>query len=140
MDGAGLATALKDLAAVVSRLTGIPVSFYELGDIRVEDPEAGMHLYRIAQEAINNAVKHGAPRKITIGLSKVQDALRLTVADDGKGIGPSSGSTRGMGLNSMKYRARVLSGELKIDSPPGEGTIVSCETPNRPIRPAPLAS
>lgn len=140
MDGAGLAIALKDLAGTTSRLTGIPVSFYEMGDILVKDPEDGMHLYRIAQEAVNNAVKHGGPRKITIVLSKIQDSLRLTVADDGKGMGSSPDGTRGMGLDSMKYRARVLGGELKIDSNPGEGTIVSCEMPNRPPRPTPPAS
>ena len=140
MDGAGLATALKDMAGTVSRLTGIPVSFYEMGDILVEDPEAGMHLYRIAQEAVNNAVKHGDPKKIAIGLSQIQSSLRLTVADDGKGMGPSPDGTRGMGLDSMRYRARVLGGELKIDSHPGEGTIVSCEMPNRPLQPAPPAS
>jgi signal transduction histidine kinase len=140
MDGAGLAIALKDLASTTSRLTGISVSFYEMGDILVEDPEDGMNLYRIAQEAVNNAAKHGGPRKITIVLSKIQDSLRLTVADDGKGLGPSPDGTRGMGLDSMRYRARVLGGELKIDSNPGEGTIVSCEMPNRPPRPAAPAS
>jgi len=112
MDGAGLAIALKDLAGTTSHLTGIPVSFYEMGDILVEDPEDGMHLYRIAQEAVNNAAKHGGPRKITIVLSQIQDSLRLTVADDGKGLGPSPDGTRGMGLDSMRYRARVLGGEL----------------------------
>ena len=140
MDGAGLAMALKDLAGTTSRLTGIPVSFYEMGDVLVEDPEDGMNLYRIAQEAVNNAATHGGPRKITIVLSKVQDSLRLTVADDGKGMAPLPHGTRGMGLDSMRYRARVLGGELKIDSHPGEGTIVSCEMPNRLPRPVPPAA
>jgi signal transduction histidine kinase len=136
MDGTGLAVALKDLAETTSRLTNIQVSFYETGAILVEEADAGMHLYRIAQEAVNNAAKHGDPRNITIGLSKVQDALRLTVADDGKGLVPSPDGVRGMGLDSMRYRARVLGGELKIDFHPNEGTIVSCEMPNRPLPPA----
>ncbi len=140
MDGAGLAMALKDLASTISHLTGIPVSFYELGDTVVEDPEEGMHLYRIAQEAVNNAAKHGDPRKITISLSKIEDSLRLTVADDGKGIDPSPNGPRGMGLDSMRYRARVVGGELKIDSNLGEGTIVSCEMRHRPTRAAPPVS
>jgi signal transduction histidine kinase len=130
MDGAGLAMALNELAGTTSRLTGIPVSFYDMGGILVENPEYAMHLYRIAQEAVNNAAKHGVPRKITIVLSKIRDSLRLTVADDGKGMDSPPGGTRGMGLNSMKYRARVLGGELTIDSNPGEGTIVSCDIPN----------
>ena len=140
MDGAGLATALKDLADTTSQLTGIPVAFYEMGEIRVGDPAAGMHLYRIAQEAVNNATKHGDPRKITIALNQIQDALRLTIADDGKGMALESAGTRGMGLDSMRYRARVLGGELKIDSSPGEGWIVSCETPNGTPLPTPSAS
>lgn len=140
MDGTGLATALKDLADTTSHLTGIPVVFYEMGDIRVGDPAAGTHLYRIAQEAVNNATKHGGPRKITIALNQMQDALRLTIADDGKGMALASAGPRGMGLDSMRYRARVLGGELKIDSSPGEGLIVSCEMPNRSPLPAPPAS
>jgi signal transduction histidine kinase len=137
MDGVGLATALKDLAGTTSQLTRIPVSFFEMGEVIVADPEAGMHLYRIAQEAVNNAVKHGDAKKITIALNQCENSLRLTVADDGKGMAPSPGGTRGMGLDSMRYRARVLGDELKIDSQPGEGTIVSCEMPNPPPRPRP---
>ena len=132
-DGAGLSAALDELARTTSRLTSLTVSFYENGDITLENPDTGMHLYRIAQEAVNNAVKHGDARKITIALNQSEDSLRLTVADDGKGMGLSPDGTRGMGLDSMRYRARVLGGELKIDSQPGEGTIVSCEVPNRPL-------
>ena len=74
MDGAGLAMALEELASTTSRLTGMSVSFYETGDIRVEDPEKGMHLYRIAQEAVNNAAKHGGARKVTIILNQGEDS------------------------------------------------------------------
>lgn len=140
LDGFGLALALEELASTTSRLTGMSVSFYETGDTQVEDPEDGMHLYRIAQEAVNNAAKHGGARKVTIVLNKSEDSMRLAVADDGKGMAPSPNGARGMGLHSMSYRARALGGELKIDSNPGEGTIVSCEIPNRPPRPATPAS
>ena len=140
MAGAGLALALEELASTTSRLTGMSVSFYETGDTQVEDPEDAMHLYRIAQEALNNAAKHGGARKVTIILNKSESSLRLAVADDGKGMAPSPGGARGMGLDSMRYRARALGGELKIDSPAGEGTVVSCEIPNRPPRPATPAS
>ena len=139
MGGEGLAMALKELAGTTSRQAGISVSFYEIGDHLVADAEEGMHLYRIAQEAVNNAVKHGAPRKITMALSQIHNSVRLTIADDGKGLGPSPAGTRGMGLDSMRYRSRVLRGELKFDSRPGEGTIVSCEIPNRSPQPTPPA-
>jgi signal transduction histidine kinase len=140
MGGVGLSIALEDLARTTSTQRGISVSFHETGDAHVESAEGGMHLYRIAQEAVNNAAKHGGARKITIVLSRSEDSLRLAVADDGKGMAPPPDGTRGMGLHSMRYRARALEGELKIDSDPSEGTIVSCEIPNRPAPPPTAAS
>jgi len=130
MDGAGLAAALKELAGTTSRLTGLTVSYVESGDIIVGDPQAGMHLYRIAQEAVTNATRHGHPRNITLGWSRVPEGWRLTVADDGIGLPPIPSATPGMGLDSMRYRARVLGGLLTIESQPGEGTIVTCTLPH----------
>jgi len=140
MDGVGLSIALEDLARTTSSQRGMSVSFHETGDTHVENPENGMHLYRIAQEAVNNAAKHGGARKVTIVLNRSEDSLRLAVADDGKGMAPLLDETQGMGLHSMRYRARALGGELKIDSNPSEGTIVSCEIPNRPASPPTAAS
>ena len=131
----GLTIALAELADITSRQTGMSVSFYETGDTQVAALEDGMHLYRIAQEALSNARKHGGARKVTMVLNKSADAVHLTVADDGKGMPPSRNGPRGMGLDSMRYRACALGGELKIESHPGEGTIVSCEIPHRPPRP-----
>jgi signal transduction histidine kinase len=135
MDGVGLSIALEDLARTTFSQRGMSVSFHETGDTHIANPEDGMHLYRIAQEAVNNAAKHGGARKVTIVLSRSEDSLRLAVADDGKGMAPPPDGTRGMGLHSMRYRARALGGNLKIDSNPSEGTIVSCEIPNRPASP-----
>ena len=140
LDGAGLSIALEDLACTASSHAGLAVSFHETGKSQIADPEAGLHLYRIAQEALTNAVKHGGGRKVTIVLNKSEKSLRLAVADDGKGMILSTNGARGMGLDSMRFRARALGGGLKIHSPPGEGTIVSCEIPNRPRRPATPAS
>lgn len=139
-NGAGLAVALDELAHTTSRLTGLPVSFYETGNYSQENPVAGMHLYRIAQEAVNNAVKHAGSKKITVALNQSEDSLRLTIADDGKGMHASVCDAQGMGLDSMRYRARVLGGELKIESHPGEGTIVSCQVPSHATRPAHLVT
>jgi signal transduction histidine kinase len=128
-DAEGLVTALEDLARTTSRLTGIPVSFHETGVTRTIEPESVLHLHRIAQEAVNNAVKHGDAKNISLILDKGEQAWHLTVADDGKGMAVDPDELRGMGLLSMRYRARAMGGELKIDSKPGEGTIVSCEVP-----------
>lgn len=140
MDGAGLAVALEELASATSRLTGMAVSFCDRRNTHGDDPADGIHFYRITQEALNNAAKHGGARKVTIVLNKSEDSLRLAIADDGKGISSSPNDTRGMGLDSMRFRAQVLGGELRIDSNPNEGTIVSCEIPNHASRLAASAS
>ena len=130
-DGEGLAIALDDLASTTSSLTGVQVSFHESGQAEMNDAETVQHLHRIAQEAVSNAIKHGEAKQISIILDKGQAVWRLTVADDGKGMQTDSASVTGIGLLSMRYRARALDGELKIDSRQGEGTIVSCEVPSR---------
>lgn len=81
---------------------------------------------------MSNAAKHAAARHVTLVLHHDEKTLRLTVADDGQGLASSPHDARGMGLDSMRYRAHALGGELTIDSLPGEGTIVACEIPNRP--------
>ncbi len=135
MDGTGLATALEDFALTTSRLSGRSVTFCEIGDTSVADPEDGMNLFRIAQEAVNNSVKHGEAKNINILLSKSEESLRLVIADDGRGIAPAGPESKGIGLHSMKYRARALGGEIEFKSNPAEGTIVSCEIPLHPSHP-----
>ena len=131
MEGAGLAIALEDLARTTIGRNKLSVTFHETGNPRITDPQAGLHLYRIAQEAVNNAAKHSGARKITIALDMIDDYFRLTIADDGMGMAPAPNGSRGMGLHTMRYRAQSLGGELKIESRPGKGTIISCQIPNR---------
>lgn len=135
MDSAGLAAALDDLASTASRLTGLSITFSDSGNTLVADPEVGMHVFRIAQEALNNAVKHSAAKHISIGLSAYKNSTRLVIADDGKGISELANGTGGIGLHSMKFRARSLDGNLTIDTKPNEGTVITCEIPDRPAGP-----
>lgn len=127
MDAAGLSVALADLARTTSEMTRMPISFYETGNTEIGDPEVAMHLFLIAQEAMSNALKHSDARSITIALSRSGNSLRLVIADDGKGMDQSKSGERSLGLRSMQYRARAVGAELKIESKPNEGTIVSCE-------------
>jgi len=129
MEGAGLAIALKELAHTAARFSGASVSFFENGSAYIADPEVSMQLYRIAQEALNNAVKHGEAKNVTVVVSQSEGSMRLVIADDGKGMPPPSGRTQGIGLHSMSHRARSLGGDLKIESNPEEGTTVSCQIP-----------
>ena len=135
-DAASLSLALRELARTTSSLARMAVTFHETGGTQSLAPEECLHVYRIVQEALTNATKHGAATKVTIALSRNEEALRVTVADDGKGMAPPLNGPRGMGLDSMRFRAQALRGELKIDSQPGEGTIVSCDIPNRLPHPA----
>jgi signal transduction histidine kinase len=135
MNGFGLSMALEELASNTSRQSGMSVSFYETGNTLINDPDNSMHLYRIVQEAVNNALKHSDAKKVTIVLNKSENSVHLAIVDDGRSMAPTSNGARGMGLHSMKYRARALGGDLKIDSSPSSGTIVSCEIPNRPSLP-----
>jgi signal transduction histidine kinase len=137
MEGPGLSIALGEMARATSSMTPMPVSFLETGEPHVEHPVAGVHLYRIACEAVNNAVKHSRAGRVTIALSQSEGCLRLTVADDGCGMDSATNGSFGMGLPSIRSRARALGGELTLESSPGNGTVISCEITNHP-KPADL--
>jgi signal transduction histidine kinase len=122
----GLSLALESLAQSVSRLHRIDCTFRSSGGEIDRNDAVATHLYRIAQEAINNATKHGKAQAIAVALDAADDRVTLRVADDGAGISVSSPSNDGMGMAVMHYRARLSGGELTVESPPSGGTIVSC--------------
>ena len=130
LDDFGLSLALEDLATSTARLSGLLVCFFETKDTLIHNPEYSKQLYRIAQEAVNNAVKHAEAKKITIVLSKCENTLILIITDDGNGLALLANGTQGIGLCSMRYRARALGGDINIDSTPNQGTTVSCKIPN----------
>jgi signal transduction histidine kinase len=135
MDEAGLASALDELAANTRRLQNIDCTFEPEGEILITDGEMAIHLYRIAQEAASNAVRHGHAETVTIGLAIERDQVVLTILDDGIGIASlgsldsGEGPCSGMGLRSMRYRAGVMGGEMEIVALPGGGTRVCCRAP-----------
>jgi len=97
--------------------------------VSVEDEAAATHLYRIAQEAVNNAVKHADACLITICLANDESGIRLIVADDGRGLpGSAKDGNAGMGMRTMRYRASVLGGTLDVAADAG-GTRVTCFIP-----------
>jgi two-component system, chemotaxis family, CheB/CheR fusion protein len=91
----------------------------------IADENLALNLYRIAQEAITNAVKHAKASQIGVSLRREGGDLRLVVEDNGVGFRPKPRS-KGLGLHIMRYRAGVLGGTLEIDSEPGKGTRISC--------------
>ncbi len=91
-------------------------------------PEYELNLFRVTQEAINNALKYAQPKKIIIQLMKHENLLQLSIEDDGLGF-ETNDIERGFGLNSMRNRIRALLGHLTIDSSPNRGTIITAEVP-----------
>ena len=97
--------------------------------VRVTDSNIATHLYRIAQEAIINAVKHGHVSRIDIELSRRDGGLTLAVKDDGIGLPTAMPEGSGIGLRIMSNRAGMIGGNLSISNQAGGGTIVACELP-----------
>jgi signal transduction histidine kinase len=93
----------------------------------VLEAEVANHLYRIAQEAVTNAVRHGKATQVSIHLAGMSRKVRLAISDNGIGIGENAGSGPGMGLKIMQYRARIAHGELKVERLEPRGTRVLCE-------------
>ena len=124
----GLVAAMGGLAFGVEQRSGIRCHFQgeDLPDIAAADAN---HLYRIAQEALNNAVQHAQASRIAIGLSQRDRALILTVADDGSGLVKPLQQGPGLGLQIMRYRSAALGAALTIESKPGRGTVVTCRCP-----------
>jgi signal transduction histidine kinase len=126
----GLVLALESLAQSVTRFHGVTCTFRFHGRAASCDEGAATHLYRIAQEAINNATRHGKATNIAISLDATSDLLTLRILDDGVGI--SQSTSNGMGLAIMGYRARLNGGELKIEQLKTGGTLVSCTARTNP--------
>jgi signal transduction histidine kinase len=126
----GIIVALESLAQSVRRSHGITCTFRFEGGVPNCDDQTAMHLYRIAQEAINNAMKHGKARQIAILLDAAEDQLTLRILDDGLGM-PGFVAT-GSGLGIMRYRARLSRGKLQIEQPQGGGSIVTCTIAQTP--------
>ena len=121
----GLEDALRKLAKDVQASTGINCHFEAKQPVNIEDRTVAMQLYRIAQEAVNNAVKHAQARDITITLEA--DHCGLAVSDNGIGFQVDEAMARGYGLRIMRYRAGTIGCSLEIESTPGKGTVVQCE-------------
>ena len=126
----GLAPALSELAASARERFKVHCLCQTGADDLQCDTTTATHLYRIAQEAVNNAVKHSGAGNIVLRLSSSPEGIDLEIKDDGKGIPEGRSRHSGMGLYIMDYRARSLGGELKIANV-GGGTRVSCHVPRK---------
>jgi len=122
----GLMAALKNLTANTAKLFCLACSFECPRPVLVEDPTMATHLYRIAQEATGNAIKHAQAKSIVVSLKQSDGELTLTIKDNGRGFGRGSIAIEGMGLRIMEYRADMIGAMLRVDSTVGKGTTVAC--------------
>ena len=130
-DKGNLAAGLARLAAA-SSTERVQVQLADTTDGSVLIPlEDRGQLFRIAQEAVQNALKHANARRIEIQLALEGPELKLTVSDDGSGIADAPGSAGGHGTHSLRYRAGAIGGRLTVGPRPGGGTIVACSVPNQ---------
>jgi PAS domain S-box-containing protein len=130
-DPNGLIMALQQLAGDVEDIFHVSCRFESNGNVMIHDENVATHLFRIAQEAANNAVKHGKPTGIRIVLSCSAAVGSLEISDNGKGLPVNLKGEAGMGLHIMNYRAGVIGGSLDLQRPASGGTKITCIFPLR---------
>jgi signal transduction histidine kinase len=126
LESEGLMAALGELATSTQRIFRIDCHFECNPPVLVEDHVVATHLYRIAQEAVSNAIKHGKTKKIEIRLQAANDRTVLMVKDYGVGLPKVLPEKRGMGLRIMQYRAGMIGGTLAVQRDANGGTSVIC--------------
>jgi PAS domain S-box-containing protein len=126
MDAEGLVSALHELAARSSGSGGIVCRLRCAQMVPITDNGVALHLYRIAQEAVTNALKHSGAHSITLTLKLRQNVLTLSVADDGRGLPDGTQTSDGMGVRLMKYRADVIGADFSIKRRKNRGTRMTC--------------
>jgi len=127
LEANGLTSALQELSLHVQKMFHIECRLECSGQVLIRNNVFATHLYRIVQEAVNNAIKHGRARRILISLKPAGDRCALTITDDGLGFTKETKKSGGMGLHIMKYRAGVVNAALEVRSGmDGPGTTVIC--------------
>jgi PAS domain S-box-containing protein len=126
MEEDGLMSALQALAATTQNVFGVTCDFQCNSPVPVKDPSAATHLYRIAQEAVTNAIRHGNTKRILLELSADRNLARLVIENDGRDFPAKLPKTKGMGLQVMSYRAEMIGGALDVQPRVRGGTKVTC--------------
>lgn len=125
----GLMDGFQELARATSERFQVVCEFECREPVLLHDAESSTQLYRIAQEAVTNAIKHGQAKFINLSLEKSADATTLTVTDDGVGLPETRRDNAGMGLRIMAYRASMVGATFQIERLPESGTRVTCRLP-----------
>ena len=129
LEGRSLPEALATLVEAVDRQNGLRASLELIGAARPLPPRVEIGLYRIAQEALNNVARHAGARICRVRLTTTPGEVRLLVADDGAGFDTNEVSDGRLGLVGLNERARLLHGQLRLETSPGAGTAVEVVVP-----------
>jgi len=132
LEEGGIGPSLQELAGRMEKLFHIRCTFKHDKRIEIDDPSVAVHIYRITQETITNAIKHGKAKNIQVELASKRDEFILTVENDGLDF-PEEFEARGtgMGLQIMDHRADIIGASLDIHKAAKGGTIVTCSFPNK---------
>jgi PAS domain S-box-containing protein len=129
LEAGGLLAALGELTDKIQTTTGAHCFVRCDTEVPLGDTARAVHVYRIVQEAVSNALRHGQARQIGIIFEQQNGAVNLAVTDDGAGLPEDFEARRGMGMNIMTYRARMLGGSLNVQRGAGGGTVVNLSFP-----------
>lgn len=125
----GLEAALERLKQNAEKLFDIEFTLDVSGKLDFDDATQAIHLYRIAQEGVSNAVKHGSSTKVAVHLASTKKHIRLRVADNGTGFAQNWDAKGGLGVRIMQFRARLIGGNLEVSDIPDKGAIITCTIP-----------
>jgi len=131
LEAEGLMSALTELAVNTEKIFRIHCQFRCPVEVKFEDHAAATHLFRIAQEAVSNAIKHGKAKRISLELHETETHLRLRVSDDGIGFPEKFTGSNGMGLRIMQTRIGMVGGTLTIERQTAGGTCVIFSAPKK---------
>jgi PAS domain S-box-containing protein len=126
--GEGLMAALNELAQLTCR-AGVACQFECPDPVAMKNAEAAIHFYRIAQEAVNNALRYAGAHRIDLKLEDRHGGVSLQISDDGRGLPVSRSAMNGKGHQMMRDRAHLVGASLEITSAAGKGTLIRCELP-----------
>ncbi|UOR11663.1 sensor histidine kinase [Halobacillus amylolyticus] len=129
LDDLGLVPTLKKYLATTEEYNNIKISFTLIGEERRLEGKYEVALFRLIQEAVQNAVKHAEPSVIQVAFEMKPQNTNILIKDDGKGFDPNIKKEKSFGLMGMRERVDMVNGDLNIDSSPGEGTIVTIRIP-----------
>jgi signal transduction histidine kinase len=130
LESEGLSDALKNYCSRIEKIYGIRCQYITNGNVEIEKHSDALNLFRIVQEAINNAIKHGRAGQISVRIADSGTITSLTIDDDGNGFDPDAIHSRGSGIQIMKFRADILGGKLDIIRTDEEQTRVRCIIPS----------